>query len=81
MGIFDGLLGKKKPVSSGAICAKCGKPINANPRHVGGVIIYEGTECAGCGKAFCLNCHNFRNLGPKCPNCGQWKLGPIMRAA
>ncbi len=81
MGIFDGLLGKKKQVSAGPVCAICGLSINARPLHVGGVIMYEGTECSGCGKAFCLNCHNFRDRGPKCPNCGQWKLGPLMRAA
>ena len=81
MGILDDLMGRKKGVSAGPVCAKCGKPITASPRRAAGVIIYEGTECNVCGKAYCLYCHNFSNLGPKCPGCGQYQLGPILRSA
>lgn len=79
MGILDGLFGKKKP--AGPICAACGKPIPASPRSFGSAIMYEGTECASCGKAYCLHCHNFSSLGPKCPGCGQWQLGPLLRSS
>lgn len=80
MGILSGLFGKKSSNKAIPICAACGNPITANPRHVGGAIIYEGTECSNCGKAYCLYCHNFSTLGPKCPGCGQWQLGPLLRA-
>jgi hypothetical protein len=81
MGILDRLLGRKKQAKPAPVCASCGKPVNASPRSFGGLIMYEGTLCAGCGKAYCLYCHNFGTQGPKCPGCGKYQLGPLMRAA
>jgi hypothetical protein len=79
MGVLDGLFGRKKP--AGPVCARCGKPIQASPRSMGGLIMYEGTQCAACGRAYCLYCHNFGSLGPKCPGCSEWQLGPLVRSA
>lgn len=80
MGILDRLLGRKKQTNPAPVCASCGKPVKARPRSFGGVM-YEGSLCAGCGMAYCQYCHNFRIQGPKCPGCGKYKLGPLMRAA
>jgi rRNA maturation protein Nop10 len=44
-----------------------------------GTELFEGTECTACGQIYCLDCHDFAVKGPKCPNCGQWNLMPIMR--
>ncbi len=46
-----------------------------------GILLYEGTECENCGNIYCMKCHDFGTKGPKCPNCGEWKLSPIFRAA
>ena len=81
MGIMDTIFGKKKQASSAPICASCGKPVAALQRQFGGIKMFEGTECAGCGKVYCLYCHNFGIQGPKCPGCGEYQLGPLMRAA
>ena len=54
MGIFDRLLGKKARTSSDPVCVSCGKPVKASPRVIGGVKVYEGTECTGCGNIYCL---------------------------
>jgi hypothetical protein len=81
MGFLDGLFGKKKTSMNAPVCASCGKPVAASPRVVGGVRLYDGTECSGCGNVYCLYCHNFGTKGPKCPGCGEYQLGPLMRAA
>ena len=59
MGILDSLLGRKKQTIPMPICTSCGKPVTASPRKVGGVVIYEGTQCSGYWKIYCLCCHNF----------------------
>ena len=79
MGILDSLLGRKKQTTPAPMCASCGKPVTISPRSFG-MTMYEGTECAGCGKAYCLYCHNFSTQGPKCPGCGEYRLGPLVRA-
>ena len=81
MGLLDNLLGRKKQTILMPECASCGKPVTASPRKVGGVVIYEGTQCSGCGKIYCLYCHNFGIQGPKCPGCGEYQLGPLLRAS
>jgi hypothetical protein len=81
MGILDSLLGRKKQTTPAPVCASCGKPVPVSPRKVMGVVAYVGTECAGCGKAYCLYCHNFSTQGPKCPGCGKYQLSPLIRAA
>jgi hypothetical protein len=81
MGIMDEIFGINKKASKSPVCASCGKPVAAIQRQMGGIKMFEGTECAGCGKAYCLHCHNFGIQGPKCPGCGEYRLGPLMRAA
>jgi hypothetical protein len=79
MGIFDKIFGLRKSASTTPVCAACGKPVRENPRRIGGVIMFEGTECSSCGNAYCLYCHNFGVDGPKCPGCGEYKLGMLLR--
>ncbi len=79
MGFLDKVIGKKKQASSVPVCASCGKPVKENPRQIGGIRIFEGTQCSGCGKVYCLYCHNFGIQGPKCPGCGEYKLGMLLR--
>ena len=81
MGLLDSLFGRKKQTLSVPVCVSCGKPVAVGPRQVGGVKIYEGTECSGCGKIYCLYCHNFGIKGPKCPGCGEYRLDPLLRAS
>jgi hypothetical protein len=81
MGILDSLLGRKKHTNPAPVCASCDKPVPVSSRKVMGVVAYEGTVCLSCGKAYCLYCHNFGTQGPKCPGCGKYQLGPLMRAA
>jgi hypothetical protein len=80
MGIIASIFGAKKSASLNPIFASCGKPVAAIQRQIGGIRMYEGTECADCGKIYCLHCHNFGIQGPKCPGCGEYQLGPLMRA-
>jgi predicted RNA-binding Zn-ribbon protein involved in translation (DUF1610 family) len=79
MSFLKTLFGRRSQAETLPRCASCGGLIRKHGVR-GGIVIFPGTECPDCGKAYCLNCHNFSQKGPKCPSCGQWKLGPLMRA-
>lgn len=39
-------------------------------------VLYMGTICKGCGKTYCLSCHDFTEKGCDCPACGA-ALAPL----